>query len=376
MEKNANTSNISLPNIKSIKGLRNLIKASMNKEKSININNQFPEENKSNIINNIFDDKYNFYINNNKNGANINGSYNEYNNMSKIKNKIKEIVIKTNYSRNPVDYNNTTPLPVNKQNKKFNVLPVKLNIKKLILTNRNRDSINNIPYSYEDRLNNFFENKKKSFSHSFRNISNIMNEEKSNNNTLTIENNTINTTTHINNRIKRKMSQNYDMKINTNNINNIYENKKTPKIFIKKNIKLSHNNSNYYNNINNIKNQMTNVTFDTDFLNFTDVNFQNNDNKNISKDIENKIKIKLKENNEIKQNILLMMDDIKKIKEKQDIIINEKEKNLKNNERIIKISNIIKKTYNFLNDFNRVINEQNQQIYQEIIQNLNMFFSD
>ena len=72
-----------------------------------------------------------------------------------------------------------------------------------------------------------------------------------------------------------------------------------------------------------------------------------------------------------------MMDEINKIKERQEILINYENNNqINNNERNIKISNIIKKTYNFLNDFNRVINEQNQQIYQEIINNLNLFFSN
>ena len=43
-----------------------------------------------------------------------------------MKNNIEEIVIKTNYSKKV----NTTPLPMDKQNKKFNVNQVKLNIKK------------------------------------------------------------------------------------------------------------------------------------------------------------------------------------------------------------------------------------------------------
>ena len=70
------------------------------------------------------------------------------------------------------------------------------------------------------------------------------------------------------------------------------------------------------------------------------------------------------------------MDEINKIKERQGIILNYLNENqTKNNERNIKISNIIKKTYNFLNDFYKIINEQNYQIYQKIINNLNLFFN-
>ena len=128
---------------------------------------------------------------------------------------------------------------------------------------------------------------------------------------------------------------------------------------------------------------VTNVTFDTsvqnDFFNFTDANNPNNENesKPVNNDIEKEIKSKIEANNEIKANILLMIEEINKIKEKQEQIINiENDNKIKNNEKNLKISNIIKKTYNFLNDFNKVINEQNQQIYQEILSNLYIFFNN
>ena len=171
------------------------------------------------------------------------------------------------------------------------------------------------------------------------------------------------------------------------------DSKNDKKIFTKKNINLipinpkGINNNLNNNNINTIfNNQMTNVTnvtFDTsvqnDFFNFTDANNQNNENesKPVNIDIENEIKSKLEANNEIKANILLMIEEINKIKEKQEQIINiENDNKIKNNEKNIKISNIIKKTYDFLNDFNKVINEQNQQIYQEILSNLYIFFNN
>ena len=72
-----------------------------------------------------------------------------------------------------------------------------------------------------------------------------------------------------------------------------------------------------------------------------------------------------------------MMEEINKIKERQEQIIKiESDNKIKNNEKNIKISNIIKKTYNFLNDFNKVINEENHQIYQEILSNLYIFFNN
>ena len=125
---------------------------------------------------------------------------------------------------------------------------------------------------------------------------------------------------------------------------------------------------------------VTNVTFDTsvqnDIFNFTDdVN-----NRNIrynNKNLENIIKNKIKENKEIKQIILILMNEIKSIKQKQEMIIkNENENMIQNNLRNIKVSNLIKRTYNFLNDFNKVINEKEQLIYQEIIENLKSFFKD
>ena len=100
-------------------------------------------------------------------------------------------------------------------------------------------------------------------------------------------------------------------------------------------------NNNLKNNINTIfNNQMTNVTnvtFDTsvqnDFFNFTDTNNQNNDHdfKKMNDNIENEIKSKIQTNNEIKANILLMIEEINKIKERQEQIINiENDNKIKN----------------------------------------------
>ena len=185
-----------------------------------------------------------------------------------------------------------------------------------------------------------------------------------------------------------------NIKIDSKILNNNEINKK---IFIKKNINLIpinpkiistnlnlNTNSNRVNTIfNNQMTNVTNVTFDTsvqnDFFNFTDANNQNieNENKTTNNELETEIKLKIQENNEIKANILLLIEEIKKIKERQEHIINiENDNKIKNNEKNIKISNIIKKTYNFLNDFNKVINEQNQQIYQDILSNLDIFFNN
>ena len=378
---NINTNNTS-SNIKCIRGLRNIIKSSIHKEKDNNYNIEI-----NNNIDNINDTIYNYNINNYKNGANITTPDNNHYNYYKKNNNIEEIEIKTNYSKNSLYYNvNTTPVPINKQSKKFNIGAVKLNIKRLILSNRNNNTLDYTHYSNEDKFNNTTESyRKKSFSHSFRNVSKYnFSDEK--NNTISRENkrNFIHINTPKISRYTRKILQNSDsktkinMKINTNNINNVNDNP-INRFFIKKNM-----NDNHLSGINNNNNEgmtnVTNVTFDTsvrnDLFNFTDINNQNND-KSINKDIENEIKNKLKENNEIKENILLMMDEINKIKERQEILINYENNNqINNNERNVKISNIIKKTYNFLNDFNKVINEQNQQIYQEIINNLNMFFSN
>ena len=363
MEK-INENNLSTTNVKCIRGIRNFIRSSMNKENQIKINNPISEGSTS--VYNI-DNNNNYYYN--KNGANTTSPINNFNedNIRKIKNNIEEIIIKTNYSRNNTKYYNTktTPVPISKQNKKFNVSPFNFNLKKLVLP--------------DNRINNTIESsKRKTYSHSFRYISTYnINDDK--NNTIPVSRNpTVNNTPRIYSRFRRKMSHNSDlkskinMKINTININNINEQSNNNKIFIKKNNEIFRIN-------NNIKEKNTygvNTTFDTIpqglILNY------NNENKNKDKDItENEIKMKLKENNEIKQNILLMMDELNKIKERQEQIVKDQNENqLKNNERIIKISNIIKKTYAFLNDFNVIINEQNFQIYQEIIKNLNKFFSN
>lgn len=371
-------------NIKCIRGLRNIIKSSMHKEKDNNYNIEI-----NNNIDNINDTIYNYNINNYKNGANVTTPDNNHNNYYKKYSNIEEIEIKTNYSKNSLYYNvNTTPVPINKQSKKFNIGPVKLNIKRLILSNRNNNTLDYTQYSNEDKFNNTTESyRKKTFSHSFRNVSKYnFSDEKNNSLSRESKRNTIHINTPKITRYTRKILQNSDsktkinMKINTNNINNVNDNPiNSQRFFIKKN-NINDNHLSGINNINEGMTNVTNVTFDTsvrnDLFNFTDINNQNND-KYINKDIEKEIKNKIKENNEIKENILLMMDEINKIKERQEILINYENNNqINNNERNIKISNIIKKTYNFLNDFNRVINEQNQQIYQEIINNLNLFFSN
>ena len=364
MEK-INENNLSTTNVKCIRGIRNFIKSSMNKENHIKASTLISEG--STTVNNL--DINNNYFNN-KNGANTTSPINNFNedNIRRIRNNIEEIIIKTNYSRNNSNYYNTktSPVPISKQNKKFNVSPFNLNIKKLVLP--------------DNRINNTIEaSKRKTYSHSFRYIS-TYNINDDNNNTIPVSRNpTVNNTPRIYSRFRRKLSHNSDlkskinMKINTININNINEQPNNNKVFIKKNNEISRINKN---NIKEKNSYNINTAFDPLpkglILNY------NNENKNKDKDItENEIKMKLKENNEIKQNILYMMDELNKIKERQEQIVKAQNENqLKNNERIIKISNIIKKTYAFLNDFNAIINEQNYQIYQEIIKNLNKFFSN
>ena len=335
-----------------------------------------------------------------KNGANIISPYNNSYHSRKYKSNIEEIEIKTNYSKNNICFNNTTPLPIYKQKYKLN--KVKLDIKRLLLYNNN--SVEKLPYSKEKENNVNLENiKRKIFSKSFRGSSNFkINEER---NSSTSNENSRRYSKRKSKYIK-KVLHNSDIKpkshikIDLQNINNINSAKKKndQKIFMKKNINLipmNHkgminnnlNNNNSNNIINTIfNNQMTNVTnvtFDTsvqnDFFNCTDVNNQNNEfeTKTASNDLENEIKSKIETNNEIKANIILMIEEINKIKERQEQIINiENDNKIKNNEKNIKISNIIKKTYNFLNDFNKVINEENQQIYQEILSNLYIFFNN
>lgn len=282
---------------------------------------------------------------------------------------------------------NTTPHTIDKQNKKFNLGAVRLNIKNFILTNRKDISSDYIPYSYKDKFSKTLEHKdSKAFSHSFRNIS------KYNINELSEENRTFYNKTPKINRYSKKILSIYNsksktkMKINTNNINNTHDYSiNNQRNSLKKNNFnfLNINNNNYINtneSNNGKKNDVINLTFDTlqnDFLNSIDLNNQKNDQKLINKNLENEIKLRIKENKEIKQNILLILDEISKIKERQEMKIKcENDNQIKNNEKSLKISEIIKKTYDFLNDFNRIINEQNLQIYQEIINNLTIFFNN
>lgn len=387
------TNNIFLSEIKSERSLSKYIKSSMingNKGKAFNepftkdLNN-FNANDKINCHNNFFSIK---------NGANIISPNNNNNQIRKYKSNIEEIVIKTNFMKKIFSFNNTTPPPIYKQ--KYKLSKVKFDIKKLLLDN---NTLERFPYSNEDEYNLNMENmKKKTFSKSFRGSCPNFHIIEDKNGSISISNsrkNSIKKSKYI-----KKILHNSDIKsrshikIDLKNINNMnIDSKNDKKIFTKKNINLipinpkGINNNFNNNNINTIfNNQMTNVTnvtFDTsvqnDFFNFTDANNQNNENesKPVNNDIENEIKSKIETNNEIKANILLMIEEINKIKEKQEQIINiENDNKIKNNEKNIKISNIIKKTYDFLNDFNKVINEQNQQIYQEILSNLYIFFNN
>ena len=334
--------------------------------------------------NNKLDENNNYFSLNN--GANIISPINNNSHIRKMKNNIEEIVIKTNYPKQNLNFNNTTPLPIYKQRQKYKLSNIKVNIKKFLLADN--DSTDKLHDSKNSSLEN---TKRKTFSKSFREYSNY-NIKEDKDNFLSLENSR---RLSSKNKYIKKILHNSDIKsksrikINIQNINNKEKNKK---IFAKKNLNLipinpKGINNNLNNNINAIfNNQMTNVTnvtFDTsvqnDFFNFTDENNQNNENeiKTMNNNIENEIKLKIQENNEIKANIILLIEEINKIKERQEQIINiENTNKIKNNEKNIKISNIIKKTYNFLNDFNKVINEQNQQIYQEILFNLTMFFNN
>ena len=175
---NINKNNPSSSNIKRIRGLRNIIKSSMNKNHILNLNNPTNELHSNNIMN---DNAYNYNINNNKLGANISPINNQNNSIKNIKNNIEEIVIKTNNEKNSLFNTNTTPHPIYKQNKKYNLGEVRFNIKKLILSNKNDLSSENNCLSNEDKFNNTLENyKRKSYSLSFRNISNYNINEKRN----------------------------------------------------------------------------------------------------------------------------------------------------------------------------------------------------
>ena len=369
-------------NIKCIRGLRNIIKSSMNKGQEMD--NHLIELNSNKIMSDMIYNDNSHY----KNGANFSLPINNnINNIKSIKNNIEEIIIKTNYQNDIINNTSPTANTIYKQNKKLNSTLTRFNIKKLNLPNKRDISSDYFSYSNEDNLNNTLEKyKRKNFSESFRNNSKYdINDRK--NKTLSIDNkNKYNNTPKINKYSKKILlnseSKSKIMKINTNNINNSNDNTiKSQRGSINKNIYLyPKKNNNYINNNEKINNN-TNVTFDTslqnDLFNITDENNQKFDFKLNSKSIENDIKVRIKENKEIKNNILLMIDEINKIKERQEAIIKyENDNQNKNNERNIKISKIIKKTYQFLNDFNMIVNEQNLQIYQEIINNLNIFFND
>ena len=376
--------NIFLSDINNQKSLSRYIRSSIINDKAGIFNENISKDYNNINANNKLDENNNYFSLNN--GANIISPINNNSHVRKIKNNIEEIVIKTNYPKQNLNFNNTTPLPIYKQRQKYKLSNIKVNIKKFLLADN--DSTDKLHDSKNSSLEN---TKRKTFSKSFREYSNY-NIKEDKDNFLSLENSR---RLSSKNKYIKKILHNSDIKsksrikINIQNINNKEKNKK---IFAKKNLNLipinpKGINNNLNNNINAIfNNQMTNVTnvtFDTsvqnDFFNFTDENNHNNENeiKTTNNNIENEIKLKIQENNEIKANIILLIEEINKIKERQEQIINiENTNKIKNNEKNIKISNIIKKTYNFLNDFNKVINEQNQQIYQEILFNLTMFFNN
>ena len=392
--KTRSTNNIFLSEINNKKQIRRYIKSSLLNYNNKIFNDPLSKDINSFNTNDTLNEHNNFFSQ--KNGANTLSPYRNNNHIRKIKNNIEEIVIKTNFSRRNLSFNNTTPLPIYNQKQNYKLSNEKLKIKKFLLINNYSDE--KYPYSKEDEKNNSLEKiKRKTFSKSFRGSSNYkINEDKIN--SISIENSRI--YSNKKNKYIKKILHNSDInlkskiKIDTKNIKHNDINKK---IFIKKSInlipinpKVINNNLNLNTNSNRVNtifnNQMTNVTnvtFDTsvqnDFFNFTDTNNPNieNETKAANNELENEIKLKIQENNEIKANILLLIDEIKKIKERQEHIINiENDNRIKNNEKNIKISNIIKKTYNFLNDFNKLINEQNQQIYQDILSNLDIFFNN
>ena len=376
--------NIFLSDINNQKSLSRYIRSSIINDKAGIFNENISKDYNNINANNKLDENNNYFSLNN--GANIISPINNNSHIRKMKNNIEEIVIKTNYPKQNLNFNNTTPLPIYKQRQKYKLSNIKVNIKKFLLADN--DSTDKLHDSKNSSLEN---TKRKTFSKSFREYSNY-NIKEDKDNFLSLENSR---RLSSKNKYIKKILHNSDIKsksrikINIQNINNKEKNKK---IFAKKNLNLipinpKGINNNLNNNINAIfNNQMTNVTnvtFDTsvqnDFFNFTDENNQNNENeiKTTNNNIENEIKLKIQENNKKKANIILLIEEINKIKERQEQIINiENTNKIKNNEKNIKISNIIKKTYNFLNDFNKVINEQNQQIYQEILFNLTMFFNN
>ena len=376
--------NIFLSDINNQKSLSRYIRSSIINDKAGIFNENISKDYNNINANNKLDENNNYFSLNN--GANIISPINNNSHIRKMKNNIEEIVIKTNYPKQNLNFNNTTPLPIYKQRQKYKLSNIKVNIKKFLLADN--DSTDKLHDSKNSSLEN---TKRKTFSKSFREYSNY-NIKEDKDNFLSLENSR---RLSSKNKYIKKILHNSDIKsksrikINIQNINNKEKNKK---IFAKKNLNLipinpKGINNNLNNNINAIfNNQMTNVTnvtFDTsvqnDFFNFTDENNQNNENeiKTMNNNIENEIKLKIQENNEIKANIILLIEEINKIKERQEQIINiENTNKIKNNEKNIKISNIIKKTYDFLNDFNKVINEQNQQIYQEILSNLYIFFNN
>ena len=364
-------------NTKNIRGLRNIIKTSMHKNAENKNNNPIIESNLNNNINNnmVDNNDINIYSNYKKGANNINSINENNNNIRSLNNNIEEIVIKTNCSKNKLNNNNTTPFPVCKQNNKNKLGLVKLNIKKLILNNKNDSFFDNNEYSNDERIKDSLENyKRKTFSQSFGNMSKFyINEDK--NNTFSLENKTIINTPKMNRYYKKILFKSDKIKTKTNNINNHININPTDEI------KKNQVNNKYMNKINDPLNNLNNVTFDTsiqnDYFNYTDINNQSNESKYVNKNIQNEISLKIKENKEIKKNLLLMMEDLNKIKEKQDMILkNQKENKIISNERNNKIRDIIIKTYNFLNDFNSLVNEQNNEILQEIYNNLNIIFSD
>ena len=361
--KTRSTNNIFLSEINNKKQIRRYIKSSL-----INFNNK-----KFNIpiikdINNLntndtSNENSNFFSL--KNGANTISPYKNNNRIRKIKNNIEEIVIKTNYPRKNLSFNNTIPIPIFKPKQNFKLSNEKSKIKKLLFLNNN--SAEKYPYSKEDEKisienSNRYSNKKNKYIKKILHNSDINIKSKIKIDSKILNNNEINKKIFIKKNINlipinpKIISTNLNLNTNSNRVNTIFNNQMT---------------------------NVTNVTFDTsvqnDFFNFTDANNQNieNENKTTNNELETEIKLKIQENNEIKANILLLIEEIKKIKERQEHIINiENDNKIKNNEKNIKISNIIKKTYNFLNDFNKVINEQNQQIYQDILSNLDIFFNN
>ena len=191
--------NIYFSKNKHIKGLQRLKKSASSKILEDNIilslNNKF--EKKTNIQNK-YKNENNFI-----NGANFT-PLNYLKNIRKINNnKIEEIVINTQNPHNKLyDYNKTTPLQINKKNKKYKLYPVKINIRK---TKKN-ETLDSIQDSKEDEKNNhtLIVNypKKKIFSYHFKEAqkSNVSDEKT---NSLSIESSSLFNNTAKPNKQKR-----------------------------------------------------------------------------------------------------------------------------------------------------------------------------